>query len=185
MFEQIINNTKQKMSLVIDKLIEELAKVRTGRASTDLLEGILVEYYGTPTPLKQVASLSTPQSNLILIQPWDKGIANSIESAIRKADLGFTPTNDGQIVRIAIPQMTQEDRGKFVKVIKEKAEAGRIALRNLRKDAREEIEKLAKDGQLTEDDKSRSDERLNKLIDEYNAKIESAAEAKEKDLMTI
>lgn len=185
MLEQIVNQTKQKMNIVIEKLGEELSKVRTGSASTELIEGILVEYYGNPTPLKQVASLSTPQSNLIVIQPWDKGIAGAIENAVRKADLGFSISNDGQVVRVAIPLMTSEDREKFVKVIHEKTEAGRIALRNLRKEAREEIEKLTKNGQMTEDDKSLSDDRLNTTINDFNTKIEEMSRAKEKELMTI
>ncbi len=185
MFEHIITNAKKKMNIVIEKLEEGFAKVRTGRASTDLIEGILVEYYGNPTPLKQVASLSVPQANLIVIQPWDKTVIQAIEKAIQEADLGFSPINDGQVVRITLPQMTSQDKEKFVKLIHEKSEAARIALRNLRKDAREEIEKLEKNGKLTEDDQSRSDERLNKLIDEFNTKVEDLSEKKEQELKTI
>lgn len=185
MLEKIINEAKPRMQQVLEKLEEELKTIRTGRASSGLVENVLVTYYGTPTPLKQVASISIPDGSLIVIQPWDKSVMHDIETGIRGANLGFNPINDGQVIRISLPPLTQERRGEFVKSIHQKVEAARIAMRNVRKDAWEEVQKQEKVGEITEDDRYLGEERLNKLIDEYNKKVEEAGEGKEKEIMTI
>jgi len=173
------------MSEVISKLEEDLRTVRTGKASSVLVENIQVSYYGTQTALKQMANISTPDASLIVIQPWDLNALGDIEIAIRNANLGLGTTNDGRVIRISLPPLTEERRNEFVKLIHQKAEACRIALRNLRKEGWEEVQKLEKDGSLTEDDKYRGEDELNKLIEEYNKKIQTAIEIKEKELKTI
>lgn len=185
MLEKLLSDSKTNLETVLVKLKEELNKIHTGRASTEILEDIKVSYYGVPTPLKQVASLTTPQGNIIVIQPWDKGMMGPIESAIREADLGFSPTNDGQVVRIVLSQMTSEDRDRFVKIIHEKAEAGRIAIRNIRKDLREKGQSLEKSSSVSEDEKKRFEEKLDKSIEDYNKRIDEIRLVKEKEITNL
>lgn len=185
MLQPILNQLRPKMEEVIQKLKEDLQTVRTGKASTGLVENIYVSYYGTQTPLKQMAQVSTPDANLITIQPWDANSLGDIENALRNADLGFGITSDGRVIRISLPPMTEERRNEFIKLIHQKAEGCRITLRNLREESWREIQKLQKNGQLTEDDRYRGEEELNKIIEDYNKKILTLIEAKEKDLKTI
>lgn len=185
MLQPILNKLRPKMDEVITRLKEDLQTVRTGKASTGLVDNIFVSYYGTQTPLKQMAQISTPDANLITIQPWDNNSLGDIEIALRNADLGFGITNDGRVIRLSLPPMTEERRLEFIKLIHQKAEAVRITLRNLREESWREIQKLEKAGQLTEDDRYRGEDELNKMIETYNKKILELIESKERELKTI
>lgn len=185
MLDKIIAEAKPKMDAGIEHLKDDLRTIRTGRATSGLVDDVMVSYYGNSTPLKQVASITTPDSNLISIQPWDKGILGDIELAIRNANLGFNPINDGHQVRIALPPLTEERRKEFVKSVSQKAEVVKITLRNIRKEAWEKIQSAQKTGDLTEDDKYRGEEKLNKMIDDFNRQIDDIVKNKEKEIMTI
>jgi len=173
------------MEEVVAKLKEDLMTIRTGKASASLVDNIVVSYYGSSTPLKQMAQISTPESTLIVVQPWDTSSLGDIETALRNANLGFGVTSDGRVVRISLPPLTQERRTEFVKLTHQKAEAARIVMRNLREEAWKEIQADEKAGTLTEDDKYQGEKDLNKEISEYNKKVQDLVEAKEKELMTI
>jgi len=175
----------EKMQHSIELFKKELASIRTGRASLALLDGIKVDYYGTPTPLGQVATLSVPESRQILIQPWEQRIIPDIEKAIMKSDLGLTPTNDGKTIRLNIPPLTEERRKELVKVIKKKAEEARVAVRNIRRDINEEIKKLEKEKHISEDDTKKSLEEVQKLTDSFIKKIDEILEHKEKEIMEV
>lgn len=185
MLQPILNKLRPKMDEVITRLKEDLQTVRTGKASTGLVDNIFVSYYGTQTPLKQMAQISTPDANLITIQPWDNNSLGDIEIALRNADLGFGIGSDGRLIRLSLPPMTEERRLEFIKLIHQKAEAVRITLRNLREEAWREIQRLEKTGGLTEDDRYRGEDELNKMIEDYNKKIQDLIEAKERELKTI
>jgi ribosome recycling factor len=183
--QSILNQLKPKMEEVIEKLEEDLRTVRTGKANSSLVEGILVSYYGTQTPLKNMANISTPDAYMIVVQPWDVNSLGDIEMALRNSSLGLGVANDGRVIRLTLPPLTQERRAEFIKVIHQKAESCRIVLRNLREEAWNEIQKLTQNGQLTEDDREQGKNDLNKIIEEYNGKIRELIESKEKDLQSI
>lgn len=183
--QPIINKIKPQMNEVVDKLEDDLHTVRTGKASGSLIENIIVTYYGAPTPLKNMANISTPDAFLIVVQPWDQNSLGDIEAAIRNSDLGFGITNDGRVIRLTLPPLTEERRHEFIKLIHQKAESARIALRGLRQSAWEEVQKEKKSGDLTEDDLYDGEKDLNKLIDDRNDQIKDIIEAKEKELKTI
>ncbi len=185
MLQPIINKLRPKMDEVVGKMKEELSTIRTGKASSGLVDNIMVSYYGAQTPLKNMANVNTPEATLIVIQPWDVNSLGDIETALRNANLGVGVTNDGRVVRISLPPMTEERRKEFVKIVNQKAEASRIVLRNLREEAWKEILGLVKESVLTEDDRYRGEEMLNKEIADFNKKILELAEAKEKELMTM
>ncbi|MEI6040481.1 MAG: ribosome recycling factor [Candidatus Berkelbacteria bacterium] len=185
MLQPIINKIGPKMDEVVAKLKEDLQTIRTGKASASLVDNISVSYYGASTPLKNMANVSTPDASLISIQPWDISSLNDIETALRNSNLGFGITNDGRVIRISLPPLTQERRLEFVKLTHQKAEASRIVLRTLREEAWKEIQALEKAGSLTEDDRYRGEELLNKEIADYNKKILELSELKEKELMTM
>lgn len=185
MLQPILNKLKPKMEEVVSKLKEDLQTIRTGKASTGLIDGISVSYYGAQTPLKNMANVSVPEATLIVVQPWDANSLGDIETALRNADLGFGLTNDGRVVRISLPALTAERRTEFVKLTHQKAEASRIVLRNLREEAWKEIQVLEKAGSLTEDDRYTGEKDLNRMIEEYNKKIQDMSEAKEKELTTM
>ncbi|HQI25069.1 MAG TPA: ribosome recycling factor, partial [Smithella sp.] len=155
------------------------------RASVSLLDGIKVDYYGTPTPIAQVANVSVPESRLILIVPWDVSIIGAIEKAIQKSDLGLTPANDGKVVRLSIPQLTEERRKEIAKNVKKMAEEGKVKLRNARRDANEELKKLKKDNKISEDELFTAQDEVQKLIDQYIDKTDKILAAKEKEIMEI
>jgi ribosome recycling factor len=184
-YQQAIRDLKIKFEQIIQKLREDFATIRTGRASTGLVENVLVTYYGSTLPLKQMATLSTPDASQIIIQPWDKNALGDIELAIRNSDLNLSPTNDGNVVRVSLPPMTEERREELVRNIHRKGEEGRIALRSVRGEAWEKIKKLEKDGKVTEDDRYAAEKELNELIDDYNKKIEAQIVEKEKELRSI
>ena len=173
------------MEGAIDALKKEFGSVRTGRASLSLLDGIMVDYYGTPTPLQQLASLSVPESRQIAIQPWEQRIIPEIEKAIMKSDLGLTPSNDGKFIRIGIPALTEERRKQLVKVVRKRAEEAKIAIRNIRRDTNEELKKLEKEKHLSEDDAKKSHDEIQKLTDSYIAKVDEVLKHKENEIMEV
>lgn len=185
MEELVFEQLAEKMDNVIKAFEKSLGKVRTGRASLTLLDGIRVDYYGQLTPLNQVANLSVPESRQILISPWDTAVIGAVEKAIQKSDLGITPVNDGKVIRITIPPLTQTRRMDLVKVVKKTAEEQRVNLRNTRRDANEELKSFKKSGELSEDRLHDAQERVQKLTDKYIEKIDTILRNKEKEIMEI
>lgn len=185
MKESVFQIFKEEMEKTIVSLSKSFSRVRTGRASIALLDGIKVDYYGTATPITQVANVSVPESRLILIVPWDASIIGAIEKAIQKSDLGVTPSNDGKAVRLAIPQLTEERRKEIAKTVKKMAEEGKIKLRNARRDANEELKTLKKDNKISEDEMFTAQEEVQKLTDQYIEKTDKILAAKEKEIMEI
>lgn len=185
MYDSVIVRKKTDLEKAIEHLKFEFGKLRVGRANPSLVEDVMVDYYGTRTPLKQIASINTPEARLIAIQPWDRGALGPIEKAIRESDLGFNPTNDGILIRISIPALTEERRKEIVKVMNGKAEEARISLRNIREETWREIQEMEKNGEIAEDEKFKAKEKLQGVIDEYNKKIEEVREKKEQEVMTV
>lgn len=177
--------TVERMESAIEALKKEFASVRTGRASLALLEGIVIDYYGTPTPLQQLASLGVPESRQISIQPWEQKIIPEIEKAIMKSDLGLTPMNDGKTIRINIPALTEERRKQLVKVVKKRAEEAKVAIRNIRRDSNEELKKLEKEKHLSEDDAKKSHDEIQKLTDSYILKVDEVLKHRENEIMEV
>lgn len=185
MFEEVKRKTKDKMEHTIDVFKREIGTVRTGRASLSLFEGITVDYYGTPTPVTQVATFSIPESRLIVIQPWEQRMIPDIERAIQSSPLGLTPTNDGKIIRIPIPPLTEERRKELVRVVKKMAEDSKVAIRNIRRDSNEEIKRRGKEESISEDDIKRAQEEIQKLTDQYIHRIDEVLKKKEQEIMEV
>ena len=185
MKEAVFEKVKEEMEKTIATLSKSFSRVRTGRASIALLDGIKVDYYGTATPVAQVANISVPESRLILIVPWDVSIIGAIEKAIQKSDLGLTPSNDGKVVRLSIPQLTEERRKEIAKTVKKMAEEGKIKLRNARRDANEELKALKKNNKISEDEMFSAQADLQKLTDQYIEKTDKILAVKEKEIMEI
>jgi ribosome recycling factor len=183
MIESIYSETREKMSKTVAALENELKKVRTGRASLSLLDGIRADYYGTPTPLNQMASLSIPESRLITIQPWDVTAIKEIEKAILKSDLGLTPANDGKLIRISIPPLTEERRKEIVKLVHKMCEDKKIAIRNIRRDSNEMLKMLKKDGDISEDESFKSQDKVQKITDEHIGLVDDTFKNKEKEIL--
>ncbi|EMG39064.1 ribosome recycling factor [Desulfocurvibacter africanus PCS] len=180
-----IKELETRMQKVVENLKREFGRLRTGRASTTLLEGISIDYYGSSTPISQVASVATPDSRTITIQPWDRGSFGPIEKAIMTSDLGLNPVNDGKIIRISLPPLTEERRKDLVKLGKKYTEEGKVAVRNIRRDGNDTLKKLEKDKKITEDDLRRGQDEIQKLTDKYVAKCDDALAVKEKEIMEI
>lgn len=178
-------DTKERMEKTLTALERDFSKLRTGRASTDLLEGVKVDYYGTITPLSQMATISVPDSKTLTIQPWDRGGFSAIEKAIQKSDLGLSPVNDGKVLRIVIPPLTEERRKDLVKVTKKYTEEAKVALRNIRREANDLLKKAEKDKELTEDEHRKTHDEVQKITDASVAKADEKLAAKEKDIMQI
>jgi ribosome recycling factor len=174
-----------KMDRALESLKKDLAGIRTGRASLSIFDGIMVDYYGVPTPINQVATLSVPDSRLITIQPWDPKLISEIEKSIQKSDLGLNPTNDGKLIRIAIPQLTEESRKQIVKRVHKRVEEAKVSLRNIRREGNDELKKLEKDEHLSEDDTKRSLDDVQKLTDSYVKRIDEIMSHKEAELMEV
>lgn len=185
MYKEKLKDLKVKSDEVIEKIGSEFKNIHTGRASGTLVENIMVDYYGQRTPVKQMAQVTTPDSNNILITPWDANNLGDIENAIRNSDIGVNPVNDGKSVRVTLPPLTEERRKEYADLASKMAEEGRVAVRNLRSDVWNEVKKMEKDGDLTEDDRYDAEEELNKVVKEYNDKIESMLEEKKNDLMKV
>jgi len=183
--KEIEANVKTRMEKALADLQHEMSAIRTGRASLGLLDNIRVDYYGTPTPLNQVANLHVPEPNLITIQPWDVSQIGLIEKVIRTSDLGLNPANDGKIIRLPIPPLTEERRKEMVKKLHGVAEHHRVAVRNIRRDGNEAVKKLSKAKTITEDDDKRAHDEIQKLTDGYMGKIDAAFKTKEKDILEI
>lgn len=181
----ILTDAENRMKKTAETLRQELVKIRTGKASPALLDGLRVEYYGTHVPLNQVASVSTPEPRLIVIQPWDKSMISKIEREIQKSDLGLNPVNDGTFIRLAIPALTEERRKELVKLVRKYAEDSRIAVRNIRRDANEHLKKEEKDGKLPEDESKKLTARNQELTDKYIKAIDEILEKKEKEIMEV
>ncbi len=177
-----IQNLMQKS---VDKTQQDLNTIRTGRANASLLDRIMVDYYGTETPLKALASITTPDATTLLIQPYDKNSLPQIEKAISTSDLGLTPNNDGQVIRLNIPPLTTERRKEFVKIAAKYAEEGRVAIRNIRRDAIDKVRKQEKNGEISEDESRALQEEIQKITDKYIAKIDELLKQKEKELTTV
>jgi ribosome recycling factor len=175
----------EKMNKAIEALKKDFGSIRTGRASLSLLDGIHIDYYGTLTPLNQAASLSVPDSRQIAIQPWDQKLIHEIEKAILKSDLGLTPNNDGKVIRLIIPQLTEERRKELVKIAKKKCEDARVAIRNIRRDINEEIKKSEKEKHMSEDDVKRFQEEIQKVTDSHIHKVDEVFHHKEKEIMEV
>jgi len=180
--KDVIKDTETKMKKTVEATQREFSVVRTGRASTALVESVKVDYYGAPTPLRQVASITTPDAKLVMIQPWDKSALAEIERAILKSDIGITPTNDGKAIRLSIPSLTEERKSELDKILKKIAEDGHVSLRTCRHSAVEHIRKLEKDKAITEDERFKSQEEVQKLTDKYIKEIDNLLAAKEKEI---
>ena len=185
MIKDVQANCEKKMKSTLDAFRHELGTIRTGRATVSLLDGISVDYYGTPTPLNQVAKLAVPDPTLITVQPFDPSISEAIEKAIRKADLGLNPANDGKTIRVPIPPLTEERRKQLAKKAAQTAETARTALRQVRRDANEEIKKLEKDHVVSQDDEKRGLEEIQKLTDRYVSLVDDQLKVKEKEILEI
>ncbi len=185
MIEEVKQEARDKMGKSVSTLKGELKKIRTGRASLSLVDDIKVEYYGTMTPLNQLATLSVPESRLITIQPWDVSSVNNIEKAILKSNLGLTPSNDGKIIRITIPPLTEERRKEIVKQVNKMCEDYRVAVRNVRRDANDTLKQLKKEGEASEDEVFKAQEDIQKLTDEHVKEIDQIYKDKEKEILEL
>ena len=185
MIKEIRTESDQKMSKAIDALRHEFASIRTGRASIALLEGIKCNYYNAITPLNQMANITIPEPRMMVIMPWDPSIINEIEKTILKSDLGINPTNDGKVIRLAIPQLTEERRKQLVKIVKGKAEDNKISIRNIRRDTNENLKNCQKEKKITEDEYHVGTKDIQKLTDEYIEKIDDILKNKEEEIMEI
>ena len=183
MIEKVKKETKERMEKAIDAVRSEFAKLRTGKATPALLDSVQVDYYGSSMPIKQVANVSAPEPRLLVIQPWEKSMLSEIEKAIQKADLGFNPANDGIVIRIPIPQLTEERRRDLVKIAKKGAEEGKISIRNVRRDANEHLKLAEKEKQISEDQMHDGQNDVQKLTDDYVKKIDEILDLKEKEIM--
>ncbi|MBM4763936.1 ribosome recycling factor [Bacillus sp. B15-48] len=183
--KQVIDKAKDKMTKAIQAYTRDLASIRAGRANASLLDRITVDYYGAPTPINQLAGVSVPEARLLVIQPYDKTILGEIEKAIMKSDLGINPTSDGTIIRLAIPQLTEERRKELAKQVKKESEDAKIAVRNVRRDANEELKKLEKNSEITEDGLRAYSDDVQKLTDDFISKIDQITKDKEKELLEV
>lgn len=181
----IKKNTQDKMSKTLNSLTEDFKKVRTGRAQVSMLDNVKVMYYGTPSPLSQVASISTPDAKSFLIAPWETSVLRDIEQAIVKSDLGLAPINDGKVIRLKVPDLTEERRKELAKQVKKIAEDCRIAVRMHRRDANEEVKKLSKDKAISEDEGKKAEQEIQKMTDDSIKKVDQLADEKEKSILTI
>jgi ribosome recycling factor len=185
MMEELLADANRRMDKSVDATAHELTTIRTGRASAALLDRIQVDYYGQKTPLRQLATINVPEPRLLTIQPFDPSSFKSIERAIQESDLGLTPSNDGKIIRLPIPQLTEERRKELVKVVRHLAEEGRVAVRNVRRDVMHDLKELVRDGEVGDDDERRAEERAQKLTDEHVKRIDELLKRKEEEIMEV
>lgn len=185
MIDDVLADAKDRMGKAVEALRKELATIRTGRAHPGLIEHLRVDYYGAPTPLNQLATIGVPEPRLLTIQPWDRQSLGAIEKAIHKADLGLNPINDGNIIRLVIPQLTEERRKELAKVVRKKVEEGRVAVRNVRRDRHDELRRLQREKEISEDAQYGAQEELQKLTDRFIQEIERVGEEKEAELLAV
>lgn len=185
MIEDVLKDAEERMKQSLDAFRRELAGIRAGRATPALLEKVRVDYYGTPTPINQMATINIPEPRLIVIQPWDKSQIGAIERAIQKSDLGLQPNSDGQVIRLVVPQLTEERRQELVKAVRNLAESARVAVRNIRRESNDTLKELAKEGEVSEDEARAGQDQVQKLTDRFIAQIGELLEAKEKEIMEV
>jgi ribosome recycling factor len=185
MVQEVFDSAEDRMDKAVAALKRDLASLRAGRATPALLDRITVDYYGVSTPINQLANISVPEPRLLLIQPWDKKSVADVERAIMKSDLGLTPMSDGSVIRLAIPQLTEDRRKELVKMSKKKAEEGRVAIRNIRRDANEELKRTEKKGEMTEDELHKTQDDIQKLTDKYIEEVEKVLTVKEAEIMEV
>ncbi len=185
MINEVMKDAEGKMKKTIELFKTDLSTMKAGRASASLLHNMKVDYYGTPTPINQMANVSTPEPRLLLIQPWDPSTIKDIEKVIQASDLGITPANDGKVIRLAIPQLTEERRKELVKVLKKKGEECKVAIRNVRREANDDIKKLEKDSEITEDDSHKGLDKVQELTDGYIKNVDEIVKEKEKEIMSV
>ena len=183
--DKVFEKTTARMEKCLDSLERDYDTIRAGRANPNILNNVMVEYYGTPTPLKQMAAVSAPEPRLLVIQPWDAGTLKDIEKAINTSDIGINPQNDGKVIRLSFPQMTEEDRKRLVKEVSKRAEEAKVAIRNLRRDANDKVKEMKKNGELTEDDVKISDKKVQDLTDKFIKDIDNVGAEKNKEIMSI
>ncbi|HLT24701.1 MAG TPA: ribosome recycling factor [Ignavibacteria bacterium] len=185
MIKDIIKEANDRMGKAVDHVKSEMMKIRTGKASVSMLDSVKVDYYGTPTPISQVANISTPDFHTITVQPWDKTVIPVIEKAIMASDMGLNPANDGNLIRIPIPALNEERRKEMVKMVKKTAEEGKIAVRNIRRDDMEKLKKTEKEDHISEDERKHGETELQKLTDNHTKEIDRLTDAKEKEVMEV
>lgn len=185
MIKELVQDVKGRMDKAVDSLQNDLMTLRTGRASPALLERVRVDYFGTPTPLNQLATISVPEPRLLTIKPWDASALGAIERALMKSDLGLTPNSDGRMIRLNIPRLTEERRKDLVKLVNKRVEEGKVGLRNVRRDALEELKEMEQEKMISEDQMFEGREEMQKLIDQYTKKMDSIAQAKEAEIMEV
>ena len=182
--QMVYEMAKENMEKTIEHLDNELMRIRAGKANVHILDGVMVDYYGTPTPLNQVSNISTPDAKTIMIQPWEKSMIDPIEKALMVSNVGITPGNNGEVIRLIVPQLTEERRVDLVKQVKNEGENARVSVRNARREANDEYKSMQKDG-LSEDETKTAEDNIQKLTDEFTEKVEKIVEAKDQDIMTI
>ncbi|MFA6184171.1 MAG: ribosome recycling factor [Parcubacteria group bacterium] len=185
MYKKVIEDKRTDLNGAIEHFKVEMSKIRTGRANPSIIEDLLIDYYGTKTPLKQIANINVPEPRTLLVQPWSRDSLTNIEAAIKISDLNLSPNNDGEVIRINIPALNEERRIELVKTLNKKAEEARISIRNIREDIWQELQEMEKAGKIAEDDKFRGKERLQETVNEYNKKVDELREKKEQDIMTV
>ena len=176
---------EDKMEKSLDVLLDEYASIRAGRANPHVLDRLRIDYYGTPTPIQQVGNVTVPEARMIVIQPWEKSLLKEIETAILVSDLGINPTNDGNVIRLVFPELTEERRKDLAKDVKKKGEGAKVAIRNIRRDAMDSIKKMEKAGDISEDDLKQGEEKIQKITDKMIEKVDKAIETKTKEIMTV
>ena len=181
----VLNETKEKMDKTIEATKAKFAAIRAGRANVSMLDGVMVNSYGTQTPLKQIGQISAPEARLLTIDPWDKSLIKEVEKGIQLANLGFNPSNDGKIIRILIPELTQDRRKEYLKIVKKEAEDGKVAIRNIRKDMNNKLRKLEKDGDISEDELKGFETKIQDVTDKFIKEVDELYAKKEKELTTV
>ena len=185
MIETIMQQAEERMQKSIEALRRDFATIRTGKANPSLLDKVTVDYYGTPTPINQLANIAAPEARMLTVQPWDKSVVPSVEKAIMKSDLGLNPSSDGTVIRLVIPQLTQESRKELVKKVKKKAEEAKVAIRNVRRDANDELKAAEKNKEISEDENKNAQDDIQKLTDKYIAELDKVLDNKEKEIMEV
>ena len=183
--DKVFENTKARMEKCLDSLERDYDTIRAGRANPNILNNVIVEYYGTPTPLNQMAAVSVPEPRLLVVQPWDASTLKDIEKAINIAEIGINPQNDGKVIRLSFPQMTEEDRKRLVKDVSKRAEEAKVAVRNIRRDSMDDIKKLKKNNEITEDDQKDGEKKLQDITDKYIKSVDDMTKKKEDEILSI
>ena len=185
MVDTFLKETETKMEKAVESTKDKFASIRAGRANVSMLDGITVDAYGAPSPLSQIGTLSAPEARLLTIDPWDKSLIPAIEKAIQQANLGLNPSNEGRIIRLSVPELTEERRKEYVKMVRKEAEEGKVAIRNIRKDVNNKLRKSEKDSEITEDDLKSGEDSVQKLTDKFTKLVDEALDKKEKELTTV